>query len=215
LDDGLVHAPELHQRAHRLGYDLGPWVESRYDLDQGRSRPRVALRQLEVTQLRPVIRLKKRTHFFLRLAALASGLGLYATAAAALSLGVDKGVVLQFEDRAIALGDAERSKIIVALEEIRTEDWCGFQFAVAVGHADPSEGPSRHLQELSNARAAYVGRLLFVYGVPPSRIGLEGKGARESLPASSRRVELHFRGEGLGGARCRYPLDPGGFRLTK
>lgn len=154
-------------------------------------------------------------HFILRLVAFASGLGLHAVPAAALSMYVDKEVAVQFEDRAIALAAPERAKVIAALEEIRAEDWCGFQFAHSAGHADPSEGTPRYLEDLSKARAAYVGRLLFIYGVPPSRIYVEGKGARRSLPVLSRRVELYFKGEGIGGSACRYPLDPGGLRLTK
>jgi outer membrane protein OmpA-like peptidoglycan-associated protein len=134
-----------------------------------------------------------------------------ASTASALSIYSTLGLDVSFERMGVALNAGERAKIAGALDRIRAEDWCTFEVAIVVGHADPSEKPSS-LQSLSELRAAYVANLLEEYGVPKKRIYQEGKGARQPGSHPSGRVEVDFKG-GIGSVGCEFPAGAGGFRV--
>ena len=109
--------------------------------------------------------------------------------ASASPIHADTGFDLHFEPRAVSLPAEARNRLTEAVDLART--WCGFMFAYATGHADPSEGKSsRALVELSESRSAYVRQLLRQRGVPASRVHGEGKGASQRLFFYSSRLGL-------------------------
>lgn len=124
------------------------------------------------------------------------------------SLDVD----VVFAKGAASLSDVERKKVVDAVERIRREDWCTFEVAITVGHADASEGEAADLMRLSELRAAYVANVVRERGIPAKRVYEEGKGGTQPLPQSfSARAEIYFKG-GVGGPGCKFPKGPSGFR---
>ena len=129
----------------------------------------------------------------------------------ALSIRASHDMVVVFANRASALGAEERERLARALDVIR-EEWCGFNVAIAVGHAERSEGSPRAVEKLSQLRAQYVANLLRNFGVPPDRVYSDSKGAKQAIEGQKNaRVEVTFAGEGTG-RPCNIPPGPGGFR---
>lgn len=117
---------------------------------------------------------------------------------------------LDFGASALTWDPVAQGRLARAVDQVRS--WCGFQFALVTGHADPSETDTTSLAELSIARAMYVVQLLGTLGVPKERTFSEGKGASQPLPGWSGRVEIDLQGEGNGDRGCSIPPDGRGFR---
>lgn len=127
-------------------------------------------------------------------------------------------VYVDFQDRSTSLEVPELQKLEGAVDTVRSEDWCGFAFALVTAHALSSERSKNSLQELSDRRAIYVAELLERLGVPKSRIYYEGKSDRYTSAgwAVGRRAELLF--QAVGSERqtstpCPIPKNANGFRF--
>jgi hypothetical protein len=152
----------------------------------------------------------RRSHSF-RGAAISLLLGTHLLACGATSVYVSADLQLDFPASAVALDSTFRSRLAETVDQVRS--WCGFQVAVVTGHADSSERAPSSPIELSTARAEYVGQLLSALGIPKDRIYSEGKGASQPIPPWSGRVNIYFKGEGIGDQGCTIPLNARGFRV--
>ena len=138
------------------------------------------------------------------------GVSAWALTAAKSSLPLTIG----FESGSTNLSSNAREAVGRVIDRIRAEDWCTFEVAIVVGHADATEGSAAAVQALSVARAETVADVLRKQGIPPTMILVEGQGS--SRPAEGRpsaRVEL----EAVGGAKskdCPYPIGPAGLRVS-
>ncbi|MES2938707.1 MAG: hypothetical protein V4864_13560 [Pseudomonadota bacterium] len=74
---------------------------------------------------------------------------------------------VQFDPGTVALPAERRTDIIQFARKVRAHDSC-MDLAVALGHADPSEGPPEQTLVLAKARSAYVAQLLTLYGMSPT-----------------------------------------------
>lgn len=143
----------------------------------------------------------------------AAAVVVFAPFVAAISIYSSLGVDVVFARGATSLSEVERQKVVDAVERIRREDWCTFEFAMTTGHADASEGEAADLMKLSELRAAYVANILREQGIPAKHVYEEGKGGTQPLPQSfSARADVYFKG-GVGGLGCKFPKGPGGFRV--
>lgn len=119
---------------------------------------------------------------------------------------------VKFSNGAVSLAAEERQKIGDAVEQARSNDWCGGITALVLGQRTLADRSLPFEQSRAHERVEYVMKLLTLFGAPVNALYQKGGADLEPVPNSDEGIVLIEIEGAESFAGCPIPRDANGFR---